>query len=103
MVGGIVMNTSEFLKSYKEIENLIRENLEEIYQAYNVSKKYGVDYFFIDWNDEFCIKFFSREDYKREDYKCDYDFIHIPLEWFESDDVLKSNLAEIINKKRNRK
>ena len=92
------MNTSEFLKSYKEIENIIRENLEEIYQAYNVSKKYGVDYFFIDWNDEFCIKFFSRED-----YKCDYDFIHIPLEWFESDDVLKSNLAEIINKKRNRK
>lgn len=90
------MNTSEFLESYKEIGNLIRENLEEIYQAYNVSKKYAFGYFFIDWNDEFCINFSSK------DYKCDYDFIHIPLEWFESDNVLKSNLAEVINKKRNR-
>ena len=93
-MGGIAMNTSDFLEGYKEIERLIQENLEEIRQAYNVPKKYEFDLFFIDESEEINIVFFFDEG-----YEYDYDFVSIPLEWFESDDVLKSNLAEVINKK----
>ena len=87
------MNTSDFLEGYKEIERLIQENLEEICRVYNVPKKYEFDHFFIDESEEINIVFFFNEGYE-------YDYIvSIPLEWFESDDVLKSNLAEVINKK----
>lgn len=91
-MGGIAMNTSDFLEGYKEIENLIQENLEEICRFYNVPKKYELDHFFIDESEEICIVFFFDEG-----YEYDYDFVSIPLEWFESDNVLKSNLAKIIN------
>ena len=86
------MNTSDFLEGYKEIERLIQENLEEIRQAYNVPKKYEFDHFFIDEFDEseeIWIAFFFDEGYE-------YDEIAIiPLEWFESDKILKLHLAEI--------
>ena len=84
------MNTSDFLEGYKEIERLIQENLEEICRVYNVPKKYEFDHFFIDESEEICIVFFFDEG-----YEYDYDFVSIPLEWFESDDVLKSNLAKV--------
>ena len=51
-MGGVAMNTSDFLEGYKEIESLIQENLEEIYRAYNVPKKYEFDHFFIDESEE---------------------------------------------------
>ena len=88
------MNTSDFLEGYKEIDRLIQENLEEICRAYNVSKKYELDHFFIDEIDEseeIRIIFFYDEGYE-------YDYVvGIPLEWFESDEILKLHLAEIIN------
>ena len=92
-MGGIAMNTSDFLEGYKEIERLIQENLKEICRAYNVPKKYEFDHFFIDEPEEINIVFFFNEGYE-------YDYIvSIPLEWFESDEILKLHLAEIINKK----
>ena len=85
------MNTSDFLEGYKEIERLIQENLEEIYKAYNVPKKYEFDQFFVDESEKICIPFFYDEG-----YEYDYDYVNIPLEWFESDKTLKSHLAEIL-------
>lgn len=91
-MGGIAINTLDFLEGYKEIERLIQENLEEICRAYNVPKKYEFDHFFINESEEICIVFFYDEG-----YEYNYDFVSIPLEWFESDEVLKLHLAEIIN------
>ena len=88
-MGGIAMNTSDFLESYKEIERLIQENLEEICRAYNVPKKYEFDHFFIDESEEIWIAFFFDEGYEYDE------FAIIPLEWFESDEILKLHLAEI--------
>ena len=84
------MNTSDFLEGYKEIERLIQENLEEICRAYNVPNKYEFDHFFIDESEEINAVFFFDEG-----YEYDYDFVSIPLEWFESDEILKLHLAEI--------
>lgn len=91
-MGGIAMNTSDFLEGYKEIERLIQENLQEICRVYNVPKKYELDHFFINESEEINIVFFFDEG-----YEYDYDFVSIPLEWFESDEILKLHLAEIIN------
>lgn len=85
------MKTSEFLKGYKEIERLIRENLADIRQAYGVPKKYEYDRFFIDWIDEVHIELVSECLHEYE-----YDCVNIPLEWFGSDETLKSHLAEIL-------
>ena len=93
-MGGIAMNTSDFLEGYKEIERLIQENLEEIRRVYNVPKKYEFDHFFIDESEEINIVFFFDEG-----YEYDYDFVSIPLECFGSDEILKLHFAEIINKK----
>ena len=84
------MNASEFLKGYKEIERLIRENLADIRQAYDVPKNYEYNRFFIDWIDKVHIELVSE---CLHEY--DYDYVRIPLEWFESDKTLKSHLAEI--------
>lgn len=80
------MNTSEFLESYKEIERLIEENLEKIFHAYDIPKKYRYNRFFIEWIDEIHIEFVAE---CLNEY--DYTYANIPLEWFESDEVLKSH------------
>ena len=85
------MNTSEFLKDYNEIKRLIQENLEEIRQAYDVPDKYEYNCFFIEWIDEVHIELVAE---CLNEY--DYDYVNIPLEWFESDEILKSHLAKII-------
>ena len=74
------MNTSEFLESYKEIENLIQENLEKIFRAYDIPKKYQYNRFFIEWIDEIPIEFVAE---CLNEY--DYTYVNVPLEWFESD------------------
>ena len=88
------MNTTEFLESYKEIENLIRENLAEIHQAYGVPYKYTYNHFFIEHIDEVHIELVAE---CLNEY--DYDYVNIPIEWFESDKTLKSRLAEIYDAK----
>ena len=85
------MNTSEFLKDYNEIKRLIQENLEEIRQAYDVPYKYEYSRFFIERIDEVHIELVAE---CLNEY--DYDYVNIPLEWFESDEILKSHLAKII-------
>lgn len=85
------MNTSEFLKDYNEIKRLIQENLEEIRQAYDVPDKYEYSRFFIERIDEVHIELVAE---CLNEY--DYDYVNIPLEWFESDEILKSHLAKII-------
>ena len=84
------MNTSEFLKGYNEIKRLIQENLKEIRRAYDVSDKYEFCHFFSEWVDEVHIELVAEcfTEY-------DFDYVNIPLEWFESDEILKSHLAEI--------
>ena len=91
-MGGInvAMNTSEFLKNYKEIENLILENNVEIKRAYDVPNKYEYKHFFIEWIDEIHIEYVAE---CLNEY--DYISVNIPIEWFESDDILKLHLAEI--------
>ena len=85
------MNTTEFLKRYKEIENLIRENLEEIRRAYEISEKYQYTHFFIERIDSVHIELFDA---------ClnDYDYVCIALKWLESDETLKSYLADIVQR-----
>lgn len=84
------MDTTEFLKRYKEIENLIRENLEEIRRAYEVPEKYQYSHFFIEWTDSVHIELVAECL-----NKYDYDYVYIPLKWLESDETLKSYLADI--------
>lgn len=89
------MNTSEFLKGYNEINRLIQENLEEIHQAYDVPNKYEFCHFFIERIDEVHIEF-ATECLGISFHEYQYDCVNMPLEWFESDEILKSHLAEII-------
>ena len=84
------MNTSKFLEVYKEIERLIQENLAEIRQAYDLSEKYEYNRFFINSIDEVHIELVS-ECY----HEYDHEYVDIPLEYFESDEILKSHLTEI--------
>ena len=87
------MSTTEFLKRYKEIENLIRENLEEIRRAYEIPKKYQYTHFFIERIDSVHIELVAK--CHNED---DYDYVCISLKWFESDETLKSYLAAIVQR-----
>ena len=84
------MNTSEFLEGYKEIKRMIQENLEEIRQAYDIPDKYEFCHLFIEWIDEVHIELVAECL-----NKYDFDHVNIPLEWFKSDEILKSHLAEI--------
>ena len=89
------MDTSEFLKGYNEINRLIQENLEEIHQAYDVPDKYEFCHFFIERIDEVHIEF-ATECLGIGFHEYQYDCVNMPLEGFESDEILKSHLAEII-------
>ena len=85
------MNTLEFLENYKKIENLIQENLEEIRQLDDIPNKYQYNRFFIESIDEIHIELVAE---CLHEY--DYDYVNIPLEWFESDKILKSHLADAL-------
>lgn len=88
------MNTLEFLENYKKIKNLIQENLEEIRQLDDIPNKYQYNRFFIERIDEIHIELVA-------ECLCeyDYDYVNIPLEWFESDKILKSHLADALREK----
>lgn len=84
------MNIKAFLEIHKEIEKLIKDNWKDLLTAFRIKGEHFFASFslreeeLLIFTDAFCP-------YEDEDF-------YVPLEWFESDEILKSNLAETIKK-----
>lgn len=85
------MNTKAFLEQYNEIGILIENNWKAICRAYDSLNNYGFSEFTINGWGEISIE---SEDCYRNEY--DYGHASIPLDWFESEEVLQTKLAEVI-------
>ena len=85
------MNTKVFLEGYREIETLIENNWDMFCKAYDSLENYAFKEFTLNCDDKIVIE---SEDYFRGEY--DYGYAYVPIEWFESDEILKSHLTEKI-------